>query len=254
MKRVYLVLGWALLSLLSADTVSALDVPHLSGQVVDLAGIIPADHRESMVSKLQALEARTGAQMVVLTVPSLDGEALEEFTIRVVETWQLGQSDKDNGVLLFVAQKERRLRLEVGYGLEPVLTDALSRRILDNIVTPAFRQGDFGGGLEQAVDAVVAVISGQGEPPALRSPRNSPQPGGCFVIVVFLLLFFVLPTMMRLGRRRRGWSSSRGLSVPWIIGTGLGNSNRGSSWGGGGFGGFSGGGGGFGGGGSSGGW
>jgi len=219
--------------------------------VVDEAGILPADAEDVIVRILERLETETGVQMAVLTVPSLERESLEEFTIRVVETWQLGQEDRDDGILLFVAQQDRRLRLEVGYGLEGQVTDAMSGRILDRVVAPAFRQGEFARGIEEAVDAVTTLVGG-GEPPAVltRERDTGPGIGGCIqalLLLFFVVVFFILPNVLRL-RRLGGWSSRRGWSTPWIIGSGLGGGRSG------GFGGFSGGGGGFGGGGASGGW
>ncbi len=251
--RVALIVTLGVCGLVAMPATAALEVPHLSGQVVDLASMMPTASRQRIVQKLAALEAATGAQVVVLTVPSLERESLEEFTIRVLETWKLGRADQDNGALLFVAQQERRLRLEVGYGLEGQLTDAMSRRILDNIVTPAFKQGDFAGGLERAVDAIVALIGG-GEPPrSLQPTESAPVPLGCLIIFVSVVIAFKLFGFIRILHRRAhggGWSSRRDGISPWIIGGG----GRSSGWGGGGFGGFSGGGGGFGGGGASGGW
>ncbi len=238
------------LGFLIASFCVALEVPFLSGRVVDGAGMIPSGTASRIEAKLADLEARTGIQVAVLTVPSLQDEALEDYTIRVVDTWKLGQKDKDTGVLLFVAQQERRLRLEVGYGLESVLTDAMSRRVLDNIMTPSFKQGDFGGGIERGVDAVIAVVSGEGEPPAMRTQPKSDGLGGCGLLLILFLFFIVIPALNRASHHRRGWSSRRGWSVPWVIGSG----GFGRSGGFGGGGGFSGGGGGFGGGGASGGW
>ena len=225
----------------------ALEVPYLTGRVVDLAGILPEGAEQRITEKSRLLEERTGAQLAVLTVSSLEGDSLEDFTIRVVDQWKLGQEGQDNGVLLFVSVDDRRLRIEVGYGLEHVLTDAMSGRILDGAIAPRFREGDFGGGMERGVDAVVALISGEGEPPPARERQGDGIPG-CFVIFLFLLFFVVLPMIRQRRHYSRGWSSRRGWSGPWVIG-GSGLGGRG-----GGFGGFSGGGGGFGGGGASGGW
>lgn len=230
----------------------ALEVPYLTGRVVDLAGIIPEGAEQRIVEKSRLLEEHTGAQLAVLTVSSLEGDSLEDFTIRVVDQWQLGQEDQDNGVLIFVSVDDRRLRIEVGYGLEHVLTDAMSGRILDGAIAPSFREGDFGGGMERGVDAVVALISGEGEPPPARERRDDGIPG-CFVVFFFLLFFVVLPMIRQRRHYSRGWSSRRGWSGPWVIG-GSGLGGRGGGFSGGGFGGFSGGGGGFGGGGASGGW
>lgn len=239
---------WLLLVLSLVGPALSLEVPYLSGRVVDLAGIVPEATEQRIEAKALELEQRTGAQIVVLTISSLEGESLEDFTIRVVDEWKLGQAGQDNGVLIFVAVDERRMRIEVGYGLEGVLTDAMSGRILDGAIAPRFREGDFGGGLERGVDAVIALVSGEGEPPPVRERESDGIPG-CFVIFFFLMFFVVLPMLRQRRHYRRGWSSRRGWSGPWVIGgSGFGGGRGGS------FGGFSGGGGGFGGGGASGGW
>lgn len=136
----------------------ALEVPYLSGRVVDEAGLVPPDAEQRIAEKLAAYEAETGTQVAVLTIPALQGESLEDYSLRVAETWQLGREGVDDGVLLLVARDDRQMRLEVGYGLEPRLTDLASRRILDEVVRPRFRNGDFGGGIEAGTDAVVAVL------------------------------------------------------------------------------------------------
>ena len=234
-----------LVALATSASLAALDVPFLSGRVVDQAGIIPELVERRIEEKSRLLEESTGAQIAVLTISSLEGHSLEDYTIRVVEQWELGQADQDNGVLIFVAVDDRRMRIEVGYGLEGVLTDAMSGRILDGAIAPRFREGDFGGGLERGVDSVIALVSGEGEPPPVRKRDDGGIPG-CFVVFFFLMFFVVLPMLRQRRHYRRGWSSRRGWSGPWIIGSG--------GSGGGSFGGFSGGGGGFGGGGASGGW
>ncbi|HET9208994.1 MAG TPA: TPM domain-containing protein, partial [Thermoanaerobaculia bacterium] len=120
--------------LVLAPAAQAREVPYLSGRVVDEAAMIPADARQRIEQKLAAFEQRTGGQVAVLTIESLQGDPLEDFSLRVVETWKLGKSGKDNGVLFLVSEQDRQMRIEVGYGLEPELTDAESGRILDNVV------------------------------------------------------------------------------------------------------------------------
>jgi uncharacterized protein len=245
----------------------ALEVPFLEGRVNDLAGLLDAEVEQRIEEKLAAFERERGAQVAVLTLPSLEGESLEDFSIRVVETWKLGREGVDDGALLLVAQAERQLRIEVGYGLEGVLPDAVARRIVDNVITPRFRQGDFEGGLEAGVDAVLQVLSGEALPAVARRESPGPKAGIVILIAIVILLYFAISIWRGLRRLRRGvtaanWSSRRGGGSPWIftggagspwISTGRGGS-RGSSRSGGGFGGFSGGGGRFGGGGASGRW
>jgi uncharacterized protein len=149
------------------------DVPFLSSRVNDLAGIIPDATRQQIEDKLKAYEAESGAQLAVLTIDSLDGEPLEGYSLRVASTWQLGQKGKDNGVLFLVAKGDRKMRIEVGYGLEGQLTDAQSVRILDNVVRPKFRAGDFGGGVSDGVDSILGTLRGQ----AGAIPAETPSSG-----------------------------------------------------------------------------
>jgi uncharacterized protein len=146
--------------LAAAPALAARPVPFLAGHVVDEAGLVPPDVRARLEQRLIALERSTGAQVAVLLVESLQGEPLEAYTLKVAETWQLGGRERDDGVLLFVARRDRKMRLEVGYGLEDRLTDLRSRRILDEVIAPRFKAGDFGGGVDEGVRAVEDVIRG----------------------------------------------------------------------------------------------
>jgi uncharacterized protein len=170
----------------------ARDVPFLSGRIVDEAGMIPADVRQRIEQKLAAFEQKTGNQIAVLTIASLEGDPIEDFSVRVAETWKLGQQGKDNGVIFLVARDERQMRIEVGYGLEPELTDAESGRILDNTVRPAFRNGDFGGGIEQGVDAILAALGGAEVPVQPAVPEPDQVPAGFILILIFVLATFSL--------------------------------------------------------------
>lgn len=241
----------------------ALEVPFLEGRVNDLAGMLDETVEARIEEKLATLERETGSQVAVLTLPSLEGENLEDFSIRVVDTWKLGREGIDDGVLLLVARDERQLRLEVGYGLEGALPDATARRIVDNVIVARFREGDVAGGIEAGVDAVLQVARGE-ELPAVAT-RDAPEISGGVValIALVILLFFVISIwrgirQMRRGPRPNDWSSRRRGGTPWIFtgpswGGFSGGGSHGSSWGGG-SGGFSGGGGSFGGGGASGSW
>ena len=180
----------------TATPARALDVPFLSGRVVDLAGLLPDADRQRIDDKLAALEQRTSAQIAVLTVPSLEGEPLEDYSMRVASTWKLGQADKDSGVLFLVARDDRKMRIEVGYGLESDLTDLLTGRILDNVVRPKFRAGDYPGGIDAAVDAMIAVVEKSPEAEALTSGGGSggaslgatPIPARLFIMGMYLLV------------------------------------------------------------------
>ncbi len=154
------VLRFLAATVLAVGPAVALEVPYLTGRVNDHAGLLSGEQRESLENLLAELEKNTTAQVVVLTIPSLEGEDLEEYSLRVADTWKLGQGQKDNGVLFLISTGDRAMRLEVGYGLESVLPDATCRRILDRLVRPRFRAGDFPGGIEAGVRAVAGVIGG----------------------------------------------------------------------------------------------
>jgi uncharacterized protein len=168
----------------------AKEIPFLGARVNDLANIVPPEVRERIETKLAGLEQRTGAQVAVLTVDSLEGDSIEDYAVRVFQTWKLGRKDVNDGVLFIVARQERRMRIEVGYGLEGRLTDARSRQILDDIVRPHFRAGNFGAGIEAGGDAIVAVVSGA-ELPAPRRDRGQ-QLGSIAGILVFSLMFLLV--------------------------------------------------------------
>jgi uncharacterized membrane protein YgcG len=133
-------------------TAFALTLPALTGRIVDGANIIPAETRRAIEPKLADLETKSGIQLVVATVASLEGQAIEPYANELFRNWKLGEKTKNNGVLLLVAPNERRVRIEVGYGLEGTLTDALSNVIITNAITPRFKAGDFGGGISRGVD------------------------------------------------------------------------------------------------------
>jgi uncharacterized protein len=193
------------LALVPAAAGAEAPVPFLAGRVVDEAGLIPQPVRQRVEQRLRDLEQATGAQVAVLTVESLQGEPLEQYTHRVAETWKLGSKEKDDGALLFVARADRKMRLEVGYGLEDRLTDLRSRRILDEVVAPRFKAGDFGGGIEEGVKAMDAVVRG-GEVVAQVPPAPvAPAAGeidlagrliGGLIFVVVVGLFSVLAAII----------------------------------------------------------
>ncbi|BFU92167.1 MAG: hypothetical protein NTAFB01_33540 [Nitrospira sp.] len=267
----------------------ALDVPPLTRQIVDLAHVLPSSTVESLTAKLAAHESQSSNQVAVLIVPSLEGESLEEFSHRVATTWKLGQKGTDNGALLLVAIKERKVRIEVGYGLEGVLTDARSAQIIRNEIVPRFRAGDIPGGVMEGVNAIVKTIEGTYQASEKAVPRQESDVIGQVVVAVIvgLLVGLVLMNIHRFIGPVAGAGIST-LLAPWLVpalvasgitlllllmigasGTGgrrsrysgmddwVWYSSRGGGWGGGSFGGgggFSGGGGDFGGGGASGNW
>lgn len=164
-----------------------LEVPALAGRIVDQAELLDADAEARISDRLAALETETGAQVAILTIASLQGEALEPFAIEVAREWALGQQGRDNGLLLLVARDDREVRLEVGRGLEGALTDLLTNRIIDERMVPRFREGDFGGGIEAAVVAIEPVI--RGEPmPELATPTLGPMVGAVVITGLVIVM------------------------------------------------------------------
>ena len=155
-----------LLALLLAGVAqAAVEVPALRERVTDLTGSFDAGRRAALEQRLVAFEQQSGSQVAVLMVPTTQPESIEQYSIRVVEAWKLGRAQQDDGVLLLVAKDDRRLRIEVGYGLEGAIPDAVAKRIIEEIIRPHFRQGDFAGGVEAGVDRLMGLIEGEGLPP-----------------------------------------------------------------------------------------
>ncbi len=155
----------ACLACLPAPLQAQAQVPYLSGRVVDQAGVLSVPARERVASMLKAHEAATGNQIAVLTVPTLGGESVEDYAVRVFQDWKLGQAGKDNGILVVVAPQDRRMRIEVGYGLEGTLTDAASSRVIRDLMTPRFREGNYDVGVEAGVTGILQILEG-------RQPRD----------------------------------------------------------------------------------
>jgi uncharacterized protein len=253
-----------LLVLLFALPASALDFPALTGRVVDDANIFDPAARAALEQKLADLETKTSDQLVVVTLKSLQGTSIEDYGYQLGRQWKIGQKDSNNGVLLIVAPNERKVRIEVGYGLEGTVTDAISRLIIENGIVPRFRANDIPGGINRGVDDVISVLSGDAEEwkqRAAKRPDTKSDPGGFGDILTMLLLFlaFWLIFRMMVGRMGANQQNSRRGSpgvIVWGPTWGGGGGFGGGGFGGGGFGGggFSGGGGSFGGGGASGSW
>lgn len=175
----------------AASPASALNVPALQGRVNDHARLLSPEQAAALEEKLRVYEAKTTNQIALLTVPSLEGEASEDFSIRVAREWQLGQEKRNNGVLIFIAAEERGIRIEVGYGLEGALTDAQSSIIIRNIMIPAFREGDFNRGIDAGVDAIQAAIAGEFTAPETPTPRRSRDDSNeVFSLGLILLILF----------------------------------------------------------------
>ena len=265
-------------------------IPALSGRVVDLTGTLSAAEKQSLETKLAAWEARTTNQLVVVMVGTTSPEPIESFSLRLAEAWKIGRRAQDNGALFVVAKDDKKMRIEVGYGLEGTLTDVTSRRIIAEDVGPLFSKGQFGAGIEAGVDRIIAVV-GTGEPlPPQTTDRRAPSNHGFDFGTLALLLFFAVPVLGGILQRIFGklpgsaigsgvlgfaaWAVAGSLFIAVAagiigfmvmifsgIGSGLGRrggvffpSGGGGGFSGGGGGGFSGGGGSFGGGGASGGW
>lgn len=255
-------LAAALLVLAGALAVHAqsLTFPPLSGRVVDQANIIDAASRERIAALLAAHEQKTSDQIVVASLQSLQGTAIEEVSNQLFRHWKLGQAKTSNGVLLLVAPNERKVRIEVGYGLEGTLTDAISKMIIQAAIAPKFKAGDYGGGLEAGVAAIISTLQGDGEWQERVKLRNAPQDDGYDAVVIILIFIMVIIVFQMLSSRSGppGGGSHRSRRGNWII-TSPGPFSGGGGgfsggFGGGGGGGFSGGGGSSGGGGASGDW
>jgi uncharacterized protein len=262
LPRVILICLLAGLSLV-CDVGAEPSFPALTGRVVDQAQILDAAARTRIDGKLEQLESKTSTQLVVVTLRSLQGYDISDYGYRLGRSWGIGQKGKNNGAILLVAPNERKVRIEVGYGLEGTVTDAVSRLIIENAILPRFRTGDFAGGIERGVDDLVLLLSGNAEDFKRRAAEQQDRPSGtsgaasfAFVILLFVIwfVFFVRHS------QRAGYPGRQ--SPPFWIPTG-GSRNRDGWPGGGGWssggsggsgGGFSGGGGSFGGGGASGSW
>jgi uncharacterized protein len=192
----------ALLLCFSFAAAAEVAVPPLSGRVVDQTGTLSSGDIASLTQTLKDLQTRKGSQIAVLIVPTTDLESIEQFSIRVAEAWKIGRKKIDDGALLVVAKNDRHLRIEVGYGLEGALTDATTKRIIDEDITPKFKSGDFAGGISAGVDRMIRVIDGEKlpapEPEHWRSPVlfNIIDPLNPFVIVGVFIVGGILRTTL----------------------------------------------------------
>jgi uncharacterized protein len=242
---------------LFSSAAAALDVPALRGRVNDYANVLQPNQTQSLEAQLAQLEHDTGHQVAVLTIPTLDGEDIEGFSIRIAENWKIGKKGYDNGAILVVAIKDRKLRLEVGYGLEGVMPDAIAKRVTADYIVPYFRQQDYGGGIVAGVAAIDKILRKEPLPESARKKVQSRGDNLSFplMIVITLAVLGLMAFAANANRQRSGMWATRGRRQGPTIFGGPGGWGGGGFSGGGGFGGgsdtFSGGGGGFGGGGSS---
>lgn len=257
-------------------------IPALGARVTDLTGTLTAEQKSSLEARLQTLESQKGSQIALLLVPTTKPEEIEQYSIRVTDQWKLGRKNVDDGVLLLIAKDDRRVRIEVGYGLEGALPDVIAKRIIAEDITPHFRQGDFYGGIVAGITRIDAVIQGEALPAPEQSRGNNGS-NSSIESYLFILIFFALITGSILRRILGTFPGALvngglvglatvlfggGILFAFIFGIiafffALIKGGGGSGFGGGGFGGgggsfggggFSGGGGGFGGGGASGDW
>jgi uncharacterized protein len=268
MSRLFrLALPFLAISFALVSAALALTFPALTGRVVDDANILDAATRSTLTQKLEALQQKTGTQLVVVTLKSLQGTSIENYGIELARNWKIGQKGTNNGVLLIVAPSERRARIEVGYGLEGTLTDALSNVIITTVMAPRFRNNDYAGGITAATDNIIQVLSGDAElfnqQTPIKPAASHKEPANNWFAIVFVLLWFgvaglIVLNALRQNRMSGGRRYGGAAGLPWILpipGPGRDWSSGSSDWSGGSSGGgFSGGGGDFGGGGSSGSW
>jgi len=230
--------------------------PKLTGRVVDAANIIPADVEVRLTQKIEALEKNSRRQLVVVTIPDLEGYEISDFGYRLGRAWGLGDKQRNDGALIIVALSQRRVRVEVGYGLEGILTDGLSSLIIERAIIPRFKAGDMPGGIEAGTDALIRQLTlpeseARAQAKAAdQAVERAQDDTGIGLASLFPLLIFGIWGLMALGGRGHGRGHRHGSGIPMVLwGAGLGGHGRGGFGGG-----FRGGGGSFGGGGASGGW
>lgn len=248
----FVAIAWACLT--CVGSAPALKFPALSGRVVDEAALLDAPDRAALTESLANLEAKTAAQFVIVTLKSLQGNSIEDYGYQLGRRWQIGQKDKNTGVLLIVAATERKVRIEVGYGLEGTLTDALTKYIIETSILPRFKASDLPGGIKLGAAQIIRVLSGdsndlqraaaENAAADLRRPSTDTAIGPLTVVVVVGIGFLIFCTVTRGGSLCRGILQI--LFLVMLSGRGRSSRGEGSS--------FSGGGGSFGGGGSSGSW
>jgi uncharacterized protein len=233
----------ALLQLLPFSTLFGIGVPALTGRVNDYATMISAPAKAQLEVQLQQFEAAESTQIVILTVPSLEGNPIEDFSIKVAEAWKIGHKGSDNGILLIVSRDDHKVRIEVGYGLEGRLTDLQSGQIINDEIVPLFKAKQFDAGFQKGVSSIIAAVHGE-----YKAKPNAEKRGGKPSMPLLIIILLVIYFLSQISRGHRGGG-------PMIGGPGGGFFGGGGGFGsGGGGGGFSGGGGGFGGGGASGDW
>ncbi len=201
-------------------------VPKLTGHVVDLTGTLTADERARIDGKLADFEAKRGSQVVVLLVPSIGAEVIEDFSTRVTDAWGLGRKGVDDGVLFVIAKQERKMRVHTGRGVQGTLTDILGKRIVADIVAPRFRTGDFAGGIEEAAGAIVKAIEGESLPLPSAKPQRKVDTLSSYGDFVWVVAFFIVPMVAMFLSNLVGRVAGAGLTggvtgvaAAWILGS-----------------------------------
>lgn len=236
-----------LLSFFLVNSIFGLSVPSLTSPIVDNANLISDGVEQNINNQLEELSNSTGIQLAVLTIPTLEGEVLESYSMKVAETWKLGSAEKDTGVLLLIALEERSIRIEVGYGLEAVLTDTKCGLVIRNIIAPEFRNGNYQAGIVNAVNNIVGLVKGDESLVSKKVLNESSGDSSAFIFMGIVLLYGFIFVMAVVTSKKRGPRTGTGTrTTPYVHHV---PRNFGSGGGG-----FSGGGGSFGGGGASGGW
>jgi len=250
-RATFTIIAWICLT--SAVAAQTLTFPALIGRVVDEAELLDATDRAALTESLAGLEAKTTDQLVIVTLKSLQGTSIEDYGYQLGRRWQIGQKDKNTGVLLIVAAKERKVRIEVGYGLEGTLTDALTKLIIENSILPQFKVGDFPGGIKRGTEEIIQVLGGDAQG-LQRGARQNPspdadRPNADALVWPLIVLAVAAVGLLIFCTATRGGAVCRGILqiIFMMLLLGRGGSSRGRPS-------FSGGGGSFGGGGSSGSW
>ncbi len=206
-----------LLASMAVSSALAREVPELKGRVNDYAGLLSSATIAQLETVLADLESTDSTQIAVLTIDSLDGDSLEDFSLRAVEKWKLGQKSTDNGALLLIARDDRLIRIEVGYGLEGSLTDMVSGQIIRNIITPDFRRGNFNQGIIDGVGAMISAVKGEYQAPAAAGKQNDTASNGDLggLVISLIFIFFFFGSMFR---KNRSLAAATGGLVSPLVG------------------------------------
>ncbi|WP_277057828.1 TPM domain-containing protein [Trichlorobacter lovleyi] len=205
-----------------AQNVSALDAPPLKGRINDYAGMLSPATARSLEQKLAAFENETTNQVVLLTIPSLEGDVIESFAIRVAEAWKIGQKDKSNGVILILAKKERKIRIEVGTGLQGVLPDITAGQIIRNVIAPELRAGNTDQGISAGLGAIIGATKGEFKATAADKKAAKKRKGSGYGLFIILLLAAIVITAVAGSSSRTAGILAGGVSLPAAAGIGLG--------------------------------